>query len=349
MAYIGKQPVVGNFQKCDAISVVNGQAAYTLNVGGAAVSPENANHMLVSLNGVLQAPGDSFTVSGSTLTFASNLATGDVIDFVIILGDVLDLGTPSDNSITTAKLASDAVTEAKIADDAVESEHLNNNIISGQTALGATPADTDELLVSDAGTLKRVDFSHLKGGGAFELITTTTISSAVSSVDFTSTHITTTYRDYRIIASGLIGASDDVKFALMFSTGGDGSSYRTDSDHDYAFSNINSDDNNHQYETDVNQGLVYISGAATQGNATGESGSFIADIFDPLNQTSDNSFLHGIASGCYRDTGGVLIHFKGSFGISDSGLEDTVFNGIRVKYSSGNIAQGTVSLYGRKI
>ena len=127
MAYIGKQPVVGNFQKCDAISVVNGQAAYTLNVGGSAVTPENANHMLVSLNGVLQAPGDSFTVSGSTLTFASNLATGDVIDFVVILGDVLDLGTPSDNSITTAKLASDAVTEAKIADDAVESEHLNNN------------------------------------------------------------------------------------------------------------------------------------------------------------------------------------------------------------------------------
>jgi hypothetical protein len=25
MAYIGKQPVVGNFQVCDAISVVNGQ------------------------------------------------------------------------------------------------------------------------------------------------------------------------------------------------------------------------------------------------------------------------------------------------------------------------------------
>ena len=103
------------------------------------------------------------------------------------------------------------------------------------------------------------------------------------------------------------------------------------------------------FETEVNQSVINVSGAATQGNATGESGSFIADIFDPLNQTSDNSFLHGIASGCYRDTGGVLIHFKGSFGISDSGLEDTVFNGVRVKYSSGNIAQGIVSLYGRKI
>ena len=165
MAYIGKDPVVGNFQICDAISVVNGQAAYTMQVASTNVNPESANHMLVSLNGVLQKPGSSFTISGSTITFASNLATGDVIDFIILLGDALNLGTPSDGTVTTAKLGADAVTEAKIADDAVESEHLNNNIISGQTALGAEPADTDEFLVSDAGTIKRVDYSYIKGGG----------------------------------------------------------------------------------------------------------------------------------------------------------------------------------------
>ena len=104
MAYIGKQPVVGNFQVCDAISVVNGQAAYTMQVGSTNVEPENANHMLVSLNGVLQKPGSSFTISGATITFASNLATGDVIDFIILLGNVLDIGTPSDGTITEAKL-----------------------------------------------------------------------------------------------------------------------------------------------------------------------------------------------------------------------------------------------------
>ena len=104
MAYIGKTPTVGNFQVCDAISVVNGQAAYTLQVGSANVIPESANHMLVSLNGILQKPGSSFTVSGSTMTFASNLATGDVIDFVQILGNVLDIGTPSDSTVTSAKL-----------------------------------------------------------------------------------------------------------------------------------------------------------------------------------------------------------------------------------------------------
>ena len=145
MAYIGKEPIVGNFQKCDAITVVNGQAAYTLQVSSTNVVPESANHMLVSLNGILQAPVTSFTVSGSTLTFASNLATGDVIDFVILLGNVLDLGTPSDGTVTAAKVA--------------------NDLISGKTALGVAPADTDEFLVSDAGTLKRIDYSLIKGGG----------------------------------------------------------------------------------------------------------------------------------------------------------------------------------------
>jgi len=103
--YIGKQPVVGNFQVCDSISVVNGQAAYTMQVGGTDVEPESPNHMLVSLNGILQAPTSSFTVSGATLTFASNLATNDSIDFVMLLGNVLDIGTPSDGVITEPKLA----------------------------------------------------------------------------------------------------------------------------------------------------------------------------------------------------------------------------------------------------
>ena len=143
MPYIGKTPTVGNFQVCDAISVVNGQAAYTLQVGGANVAPESANHMLVSLNGILQKPGSSFTISGSTMTFASNLATGDVIDFVQILGNVLDLGQPSDDTVTAAK--------------------LNNDVISGQTALTSSPDDTDELLISDAGTIKRIDVSLVGG------------------------------------------------------------------------------------------------------------------------------------------------------------------------------------------
>ena len=112
MAYIGKTPTVGNFQVCDAISVVNNQAAYTMQVGGVNVSPESANHMIVSLNGVIQKPTDAYTVSSSTITFASNLVTGDVIDFIQILGNVLDLGVPSDSTVSLAKLTATGTKDA---------------------------------------------------------------------------------------------------------------------------------------------------------------------------------------------------------------------------------------------
>ena len=103
--YIGKTPALGNYQKCDAITT-SATATYNLVVGGVAVSPETANNCIVSLNGVIQAPGASggFTISGSTIVFNSALTSADVIDFILILGDVLDIGTPSDSTVSLAKL-----------------------------------------------------------------------------------------------------------------------------------------------------------------------------------------------------------------------------------------------------
>ena len=169
MAYIGKSPVIGNFVKLDAITAVNGQSAYTMNNGGSAFTDyESVNQFLVSLNGTIQAPTDSFTVSGSTLTFASNLSTGDVIDFIIVFGNSLSSGVPTDATVSTAKIVDDAVTAAKI----------NNDIISGSTELASEPADTDEFLVSDAGTLKRIDYSLIKGGGKVLQVVQATDTSA---------------------------------------------------------------------------------------------------------------------------------------------------------------------------
>jgi len=159
--YIGREPQVGNFQVCDAISVVNGQAAYTMQVNSVNVSPETAFHVLCSLNGVLQKPGSSFSVSGSTITFASNLVTNDVIDFIQILGATLDLGVPSN----------DTVGAAQIKDD----------LISGTTALATSPATTDEILISDAGTLKRIDYNLITPRNIIQ-----TVVSATQAVGSTS-------------------------------------------------------------------------------------------------------------------------------------------------------------------
>ena len=141
MSYIGKVPTTGDFKKCDAITT-SATDTFNLTVGSVAVYPQSANHCITSLNGVIQAPTTAFTIVNATIVFASALASSDVIDFILILGNVNDIGTPSDDTITSSK--------------------LNNTAISGLTALAATPDDTDELMISDAGTLKRIDYSHLK-------------------------------------------------------------------------------------------------------------------------------------------------------------------------------------------
>ena len=58
-----------------------------------------------------------------------------------------------------------ALTASDIADGVITNVKLAQDIISADTALGAEPADTDEFLVSDAGTLKRMDYSYIKSGG----------------------------------------------------------------------------------------------------------------------------------------------------------------------------------------
>ena len=103
MPYVGNKPEVGNFRKCDAITT-SATATYNLLVGGVAVNP-NQNQCIVSLNGVIQSSGNSYTIASSQITFASALTSSDVIDFILILGDTLDVGTVSDDTIGLAQLS----------------------------------------------------------------------------------------------------------------------------------------------------------------------------------------------------------------------------------------------------
>tara|TARA_Y100000114_G_scaffold92583_1_gene86023 strand:+ start:45 stop:689 length:645 start_codon:yes stop_codon:yes gene_type:complete len=51
------------------------------------------------------------------------------------------------------------------ANKPVEGSDISATVITGQTELSSSPADTDEFLISDAGTLKRIDASLVGGGG----------------------------------------------------------------------------------------------------------------------------------------------------------------------------------------
>ena len=106
MAYIGTTPTSGDFVLLDSITT-SATASYTMQKNSVNFEPQSANHMIVSLNGTIQAPVSSFTVSGSTLTFASALTSSDAIDFILVLGNVNDVGTATtvvDSAITKNKL-----------------------------------------------------------------------------------------------------------------------------------------------------------------------------------------------------------------------------------------------------
>ena len=124
VGYIGKEPTVGNFIKLDSITT-SATTTFNLLNGGVAYSPENARVCQVSLNGVIQSPETAYNIVGSTIVFSQALTSDDVIDYILFLGDVMSIGTPSDATVSTAKIVDNAVTTAKINNDAVTIDKIN--------------------------------------------------------------------------------------------------------------------------------------------------------------------------------------------------------------------------------
>lgn len=90
-----------------------------------------------------------------------------------------------------------------IAANAVEGSMLNNNIVSGLDDIGAAIASTDEMIISDAGTIKRTDVSRL---GAFLAGNGLAESSGVLAVGVDDSSIEINSDAIRVKASGVTNA-----------------------------------------------------------------------------------------------------------------------------------------------
>ena len=147
MPYIGKSPEHGNFSELTDVSgSFNGsttQFALTTRIGGIAITPVVESALLISLDGVIQEPTTDYTVSGTNITFTTAPAS-TVSFFGVVMGRQLDVGTPSDGTITQAKLASTFMT---VASD-----------------IGGAIADADLFFIDDGagGTLRKTAASRLK-------------------------------------------------------------------------------------------------------------------------------------------------------------------------------------------
>ena len=171
MAYIGRGiDKLSNIEKLDVITF-DGSSSYSLTKGSVAFTPSSANSLQVSIDGVVQA--GNFTVSGSTIDFGTAVASTSTNDFIFHYGTGL-ITTPADSTVDAGSLSAD--------------------VITGHTALTSAPADTDEFLISDAGTLKRIDFSLIKGGASDFFLAAKTSDQSIS--NNTNTKVTFTSEDF---------------------------------------------------------------------------------------------------------------------------------------------------------
>ena len=122
MSYIGRgTDKISNIEILDNITF-DGSSSYSITKSSVAFTPNSAQSLLISIDGVVQAT--NFTVSSSTIDFGVAIPSTSTCDFFLHYGTGL-ITTPADGTVTTAKIGSNAVTTAKIADDAVTEDKLS--------------------------------------------------------------------------------------------------------------------------------------------------------------------------------------------------------------------------------
>jgi hypothetical protein len=139
MAYVGTPIEVGNQFSSLVGKRFSGDAsttAFTLDVRA-----NSALDIEVFVENVRQDPNSAYTVDGTTLTFTAAPPSGTNNIYVVHQAPTVASVSPTAGSVTASS--------------------FDNTVISGHTALATKPDATDEFLVSDAGTIKRVDYSLL--------------------------------------------------------------------------------------------------------------------------------------------------------------------------------------------
>ena len=213
MAYIGRQSgQIGNYIRCNTITPDGSTTTFALTnvVNNAAVAPGSENNVLCSVSGVMQAPSTAFTINNTNIVFSEAPDAADTVDFVLVLGETVSIGTPSDGTVaanqlhSTLNLASKTVT---LPNTSVTNAQLQNSSITingssvalgGSTTISTIARPT--ITTSSATKAPSTNASFTLAGTNFqsvpivELISSTgavTVASAVTFNSATSLTVTT--------------------------------------------------------------------------------------------------------------------------------------------------------------
>jgi hypothetical protein len=152
MAYIGRGPVTGSFEK-QTLTADGSTVTYNLDY-----TVGSSSAILVSVSGVLQEPEVAYNIAsgGSQITFTAAPESGETV-FVVFLGIAYDAGSL-----------------------------LSTGAITGQTELATQAAEDDLLLIydTDANSLKKITKANLSPVLSY---TTRTATGDGTTTDYTVT------------------------------------------------------------------------------------------------------------------------------------------------------------------
>ncbi len=190
MAYIGREPAYGAFEK-QTLTADSSTTTFTLDyvVG-------SSSSILVSVAGVLQEPIIAYSLAngGQSIVFSEAPTTGNTV-FLVFLGvtmETLTVGAgviTSQNALTAGATADNlliyddsATALKKISLSTLFTDPLDvigstpTNIITDRSSLGELAADGDQLLIYDtsAGAIKKVAKSNIATALTYDNRTTAT-------------------------------------------------------------------------------------------------------------------------------------------------------------------------------
>jgi hypothetical protein len=137
MPYVGSDLDIGA-RKLIQVSGSSPATSYTLQSSSVDYHPSAAQNLIVSIAGVIQAPGTAYTVSGATIDFGGvSVASGD-IDFIVAMGENVDVGTPSDGVITAGQLSSTFYVENNVTYSSFTMASSRNAVLAGPVSFTGT-------------------------------------------------------------------------------------------------------------------------------------------------------------------------------------------------------------------
>ena len=194
---------------------------------------------------------------------------------------------------------------------------------------------TDGQVFTSAGAGVKQTFEDAAGGGAWNLLSTTTASDDAT-VDIETNDLDATYANYVLTYHGMQLVSDDINLYIKLSTGG---SYAT-SGYNYSVIGIRAQSNSVQGEVDTSASFIQFTQYGI-GSGSGEATNGRIYIYNPAS-TSFKTVIHNLSARLDATGSGnaVIDNTVGTNNLT------AACDGIQFVASSGNINIGVFKLYG---